>query len=396
VYSLFLTRYNSDGTADTVFGTNGQATYPTVYQLVNSFQPGVALQADGRIVVAGPSNENFGVLRLLVNGQVDPSFGTGGLVTTRFGGIELPKSVAIQADGKIVVAGTTGQLPYVQFAMARYTADGSLDSSFGHGGKVTTDFGDHMDSANAIVLQADGKIVAAGATIRNVQPPGGLDSSFGVVRYLTDNLGTANQRFVEQLYWDLLRRPVDSSGLASWSGQLDHGLSRTQVATAIQSSAEYHALVVGDFYKRVLGRTVDASGLTTWVSFLNGGGTAERLEAMLFGSDEFFVSQGNGSNQLFLTALYQIVLQRPIDSSGAQAWGQALQSGASSRQAVAAAVLASLESDQLEVQNLYMQFLHRAADPGGLDTFTTALQRGVSNEQGAVLLMSSAEYFARV
>ncbi len=154
--------------------------------------------------------------------------------------------------------------------------------------------------------------------------------------------------------------------------------------------------MVGDLYKLVLGRAVDASGLTTWVTFLNQGHPAEQLEAILLGSDEFFVSHGNQDNQLFLSALYLTVLQRPIDSSGAQGWGQALQSGASSRQGVAAAVLASVESDRREVQTLYMQFLDRAADPSGLDTFTTALQRGVSNEQIAILLMSSAEYFARV
>jgi hypothetical protein len=149
-------------------------------------------------------------------------------------------------------------------------------------------------------------------------------------------------------------------------------------------------------YQIVLGRTPDASGLGTWVSFLNGGGTAEQLEAILLGSAEFFVAHGSDDNEGFLPALYQLILQRPIDSSGAQTWGQALQSGALSRQAVAAALLASLESDHLEVQSLYMQFLHRTADPSGLDTFTTALQRGVSNEQVALILMGSAEYFARV
>ena len=136
--------------------------------------------------------------------------------------------------------------------------------------------------------------------------------------------------------------------------------------------------------------------MANWVSFLNVGGTAEQLESILLGSDEFFAAHGSDNHNGFLPALYQVVLQRPIDSAGSQHWGQALQSGALSRQAVAAAVLASLESDQLEVQNLYMQFLHRATDPGGLDAFTTALQRGVSNEQVALILMGSAEYFARV
>src|SRR5262249_19465758 len=197
----------------------------------------------------------------------------------------------------------------------------------------------------------DGRIIVAGTSYQS------LASDFALARYLTDNIGSPNQRFVEQLYWDILRRPVDSSGLASWSGQLDQEMSRTQVVTAIQSSPEYHGLVVRDLYTLVLGRAVDTSGLTTWVSFLNQGHTAEQLEAMLLGSDEFFVLHGSDNSQGFLPALYQIVLQRPLDPTGIQGWGQALQSGASSRQAVAAGVLASLESDHLEVQALYMQFL---------------------------------------
>jgi len=72
-----------------------------------------------------------------------------------------------------------------------------------------------------------------------------------------------------------------------------------------------------------------------------------------------------------------------------------LQSGAS-RQTVAAAILSSLESDRLEAQSPYMQFLHGAADSSGLDVFTNALQRGLSNEQIGVILLSSAEYFARI
>jgi uncharacterized delta-60 repeat protein len=391
--SLAMARYNADGSLDATFGTGGKLV-STAMSLVGpgpvQLQPRVALQPDGRILVAGdgPSFADFKLLRFLANGNLDSSFGTSGTVTTTFGDSAHATGVVVQSDGKIIVAGTARvNLSMTSFfAIARYNPAGSLDSTFGTGGKIMTDFGDHFDEAHAVVLQPDGRIVAAGL----------IASGFGVARYLSDNVSTPNQRFVQQLYWDLLRRPVDSSGLAVWSGQLDQGVSRTQVAAGIQSSAEYHTLVVSDLYKLVLGRTVDASGLTTWVSFLNQGNPAEQLEVTLLGSDEFFATHANQDNQLFLSALYPIVLQRPIDPSGAQSWGQALQSGALSRQGVAAAVLASLESDGLEVQSLYMQFLHRAADPGGLNTFTSALQHGVSNEQVALSLMGSAEYFSRV
>jgi len=407
--TLAMARYNPGGSLDQKFGTSGQLTSPkasdqsTVDQAI-----GVALQADGRIVVAGFirttfSDHDFAVLRLLVNGNLDPSFGIGGSVTIDFGGNDDARSVAVQADGKIVAAGVTVSLTAVtqsgflqtSFAVARLNSDGSLDPTFGAGGKATTDFGDHVDAPRAVAIQPDGKTVLAGGFGSTIHPPFRGDS-FAVARYLPDNVGTPNQRFVEQVYWDLLKRPVDSSGLTTWTRSLDQGLSHAQVAAAIQSSPEYHTLVVGDLYKLVLGRTVDASGSMTWVSFLSQGHPAEQLEAILLSSDEFFVGHGSDNNNGFLPALYQVVLQRPIDSAGSQHWGQALQSGALSRQAVAAAVLASLESDQLEVQNLYMQFLHRATDPGGLDTFTSALQHGLSDEQVALILVGSAEYFARV
>src|SRR5207245_7350579 len=114
--------------------------------------------------------------------------------------------------------------------------------------------------------------------------------------------GTANQRFVEQVYFDLLRRPIDPAGLASWTGWLDEGLSRTQVVAAIQNSPECHALVVEDLYQLVLERPVDGSGLPTWTNFLTRGGTAEQLEAVLLGSDEFFAMHARSKNDRFLPA----------------------------------------------------------------------------------------------
>src|SRR6266536_3291285 len=88
-------------------------------------------------------------------GALDPSFGTGGQVTTDFGGFDSAQAVAVQSDGKIVAAGSTGG---GDFALARYNGDGSLDSTFGSGGKVTTDVGG-FDAALG-VAQSDGKIVA--------------------------------------------------------------------------------------------------------------------------------------------------------------------------------------------------------------------------------------------
>jgi hypothetical protein len=127
--------------------------------------------------------------------------------------------------------------------------------------------------------------------------------------------------------------------------------------------------------------------------FLDQGGTAEQAEASIIGSPEYLQLHG-GTNTGFLTGVYQDVLSRAVDPSGAQAWGTALANGVS-RQGVAAAILGSLESDQDEVQSLDLQLLQRAPESFGLDLYTNALQHGMSNETGIAFIAGSPEYYQR-
>lgn len=163
--AAYVLRYNPDGTLDSTFGTGGKATV-TIDS--SDFSPtAVAVQSDGRIVVAGDSGDNFAVARLNADGTLDSTFGTGGTVVTDFGGSDRAEDVAVQSDGRIIVVGTHGNpLSGVQsendFAVARYNSDGSLDITFGTGGKVTTDFAGDDDSADAVVVQSDGRIVVGG------------------------------------------------------------------------------------------------------------------------------------------------------------------------------------------------------------------------------------------
>src|SRR6185295_9692863 len=92
------------------------------------------------------------------------TFGLGGVTVTDFANTDdIAFAIAIQSDGKIVVAGHSDTGPTLSdFALARYNADGSLDSSFGVGGKVLTDFENDYDTAFGVAIQSDGKIVAAG------------------------------------------------------------------------------------------------------------------------------------------------------------------------------------------------------------------------------------------
>jgi uncharacterized delta-60 repeat protein len=128
----------------------------------------MALQADGKFVVAGYAgiypNSDFKLERYKLNGTLDTSFGTGGIVTTDFGGDDYGNCVAVQADGKIIAAGKTYNGSNDDFALARYKSDGTLDTTFGTGGKVTNAISTTDDSARGMALQADGKIVVTELT----------------------------------------------------------------------------------------------------------------------------------------------------------------------------------------------------------------------------------------
>jgi uncharacterized delta-60 repeat protein/uncharacterized repeat protein (TIGR01451 family) len=167
-----LARYNADGSLDPSFGSGGRVT--TDFAGGSDIASDLVLQAGGKIVVAGTavvgSSEDFALARCNADGSLDPSFGSGGKVTTDFssgfvGGTDEASGVAVQGDGKIVAAGRADLAGSTGFGLARYNPDGSLDPSFGSGGKATTDFGGGFAAAfGGIVLQADSKIVAAGIT----------------------------------------------------------------------------------------------------------------------------------------------------------------------------------------------------------------------------------------
>ncbi len=151
------------GDFDPTFGTAG-VTIAGIGGADTGFA--VALQADGKIVVAGTTratanstSDDFAVARFNTDGSPDTSFGTDGITTTDFAGFgDSGSDVTIQADGKIVVAETSGG----DIALARYLTDGTLDTGFGTGGRVYTDFLGGTSYGNSVVVQSDGKLVVAG------------------------------------------------------------------------------------------------------------------------------------------------------------------------------------------------------------------------------------------
>ncbi|MDT4897393.1 MAG: hypothetical protein QOH25_2470 [Acidobacteriota bacterium] len=173
-----IARYNANGTLDTTgFGSGGLVT--TDFGTTHDTAFAVAIQSNGKIVVAGTNGSDFILARYNADGSLDTTgFGTGGKVTTDFGGFDSAKAVAIQTDGKIVAAGFSGG----DFALARYNTDGTLDTtSFGTGGKVTTDFSSGSDDIEGLIIQTDGKLLAAGSATLP-----GTGSDFALARYNTD------------------------------------------------------------------------------------------------------------------------------------------------------------------------------------------------------------------
>lgn len=164
---IAVVRYTANGALDPTFGTGGRVTTPV--GSANDVALAVALQSDGKLVVAGytlgATTTDIAVVRYNANGTLDGSFGTGGKVVTGIGASnDVAFAVTQQTDGKLVVAGYTVGTN-LDVAVVRYNANGSLDTTFGTGGKVVTAVGTSNELANAIVQQPDGKLVAAGYTI---------------------------------------------------------------------------------------------------------------------------------------------------------------------------------------------------------------------------------------
>jgi len=205
--TITIARFEGDGTLDGSFGTGGVVTTPLSDG--NDLAFGMTLLPDGRLLVAGETESDVNtvgdalILRYLADGTLDPSFGNGGVVRTSFGEPRaVARSALYQPNGKIVLAGVTRSNQAYRFALARFEADGSLDPTFGTGGKVVTALR-ASDAISAAALQPDGKIVVAGfsSTLVNVaswdvafaryRPDGTLDSSFATNGVFISSLGGA-------------------------------------------------------------------------------------------------------------------------------------------------------------------------------------------------------------
>jgi uncharacterized delta-60 repeat protein len=201
VYNFALVRYNNDGSLDTTFDTDGKVTTSTSFG-VNNYGHSLAIQSDTKIVVAGVGTTGsgfpfFALARYNVDGSLDSTFDTDGKVASMFAVGSYGLSVALQSDGKILVAGFNNTGSDHHFALARYNTNGSLDSTFDMDGIVTTLIMSNCE-ARSVTVQSDGKIMVTGysntgnnydITLARYNQNGGLDSTYDGDGIVTTDIG---------------------------------------------------------------------------------------------------------------------------------------------------------------------------------------------------------------
>jgi uncharacterized delta-60 repeat protein len=579
--------YNDDGTPDADFNAVGRRT--DYFGTLGEAATGIAFQPDGNIVVSGYSGGVWDILRYQPDGTLDASFGNGGVVTTSFpnGSVQdVATALALQPDGKIVVAGYSydgAQDGNFNFALGRYNPDGSLDTTFSFDGLVTTDlFGaEQNDLGTALALQPDGRIVvvgdsqdqfgnniiglaryngdsgqlqlsaptvsmveSAGSVTLTVTRTGGATGSVTVDYATSDGTATANADYTpvsgtlifnvgqtsqtivipilddgtleggsenlyvtlsnptggavlgDQTYQEVVINDADTASVNPTEGQAFSGVvarfkgsnpnvaagdysatinwgdntttpgiitsdpnggfdisgthlyteegeyaasitvtgaeklsvnSLINVADAPLTATPINLVVVGskNFSGPVAtftdsdpnGTLNDYSATITWddgttsTGTISGNGTYTVSGSHTFGLFKgvhhitVAISDAGGAttiatdsvvdptpNELYVSHLYQQLLQRQPDAGGLAYWSNLLDHGVSRIQ-VALDIEQSQEYRQDEVQALYAHYLNRAADPAGLAVFTNLLAHGSTIEKVAAQIVGSAEYY---
>lgn len=321
-WDFAVLRYNADGTPDTSFGSEGRVFTPIGPR--DDYGRAVAIQPDGKIVVAGynwtGSKYNFTVVRYHPNGTLDTSFNGTGKVSTPVGpGADAGRDVAIQTDGKIVVAGYAVIGGNEDFAVVRYNADGTLDSTFDGDGKATSPVGTGQDFGYSIALQTDGGILVAGTSHNGTNfdfaamrfnPAGSLDTSFGSGGKVSFGMGSGNDvAYAMALQNDggILLAGYGSNGLNAdfalarlkSDGSFDPTFNGTgKVMTAIGVGNDYaFGLAVQPDGKIVVAgsaHTADVSNYDFAVARYNGNGS---LDSTFPGGGKFITATGAGNDE---------------------------------------------------------------------------------------------------
>ena len=249
-FDFALVRHNTDGSLDSSFGTSGKVT-TDIGTTSDDYVYAVAVQSDGKILVSGYSNRggtyDFTLVRYGTTGSLDTTFGTGGKVTTDIGtsSFDSGNAITIQSDGKILVGGSTDASGNYDFAVARYDSVGVLDPTFGTGGKVNTDISAaSTDEVYAITVQSDGKILVSGyanmaggnnfAVVR-YEANGTLDTTFNTTGKVTTDIGTNSSDFATAMSLQSDGK-ILVSGTSNSSGSFDFTIVRYAVNGSLDTT----------------------------------------------------------------------------------------------------------------------------------------------------------------
>jgi cyclophilin family peptidyl-prolyl cis-trans isomerase len=202
---------------------------------------------------------------------------------------------------------------------------------------------------------------------------------------------TPNERFVDEMYEQLLGRAPDALGRAGFTHLLNAGMPRQGAVLMMQTSHEYRVRLVQEMYNDLLGRDPDPLAWNVAVGFLTLGGRPEKLRALIMGSAEY-LRQNSLSSGGFLGAVYLDIFGRPIDPLGQATYAPLLEAGAP-RPLLVELLLRSREAQEQFVQGLYLEHLQRPADPVGLDVHADHLAAGVREEFLVAGVLGSDEFF---
>ncbi|GAA4443745.1 VCBS domain-containing protein [Novipirellula rosea] len=240
---ITVVRFHTNGELDLTFG--GGDGIATLDAGGSELAVDVALQSDGKIVVFGSSDNDLLVARFTVAGVLDATFDSDGYAITDVNGIDSASEIAIQSDGKIVVAGNT-DAGGNNFSVVRYNTDGSLDTTFSGDGKVEIDFGASSDDvANSVLIQSDGKIVVAGKSnnqfaLARLTSSGLMDTSFDSDGLLTTDFGVGDETVSG------LAQQSDGKIIAVGTANLDFALARYNTDGSLDNTFDVDGLQTSD------------------------------------------------------------------------------------------------------------------------------------------------------
>lgn len=280
-----VSAWGAAGELDTTFQTTG---FVKTEVRGDDHAYSMAVQVDGKVVVVGSTlsadytNSDFAVVRYLASGALDTTFGTGGKVMTGIGtGNDIAFDVAIQADGKIVVAGETNDSSgsNANFAVVRYNANGTLDTTFNMTGKVVTGIGSLDDYATCIGIQSDGKIVVGGYTYVSAD-----STNFALARYNTNGV-------LDTTFNTTGKVSTDLGGVEVAEALIVHGTGKILVAG-------FTGNVAGDYTNSALVRynangSLDTTFNTTGKVITNMGPTYNYIDAIAVQADGKIVTAGS-------------------------------------------------------------------------------------------------------